>query len=116
MLVDASDREPPTGAGLLGARGDRRQDDGHGNRRTVSRRFEFVEVPEAGEPRPPSYAPYLDLRPATDAELAAIAAMVREMTWLHDDVERRALDYGIDVLSAEHLAEVRSRAATAWPR
>ena len=31
------------------------------------------------------------------------------MTWLHDDVETRALDYGIDVLSAEHLAEVRSR-------
>ena len=30
-------------------------------------------------------------------------------TWLHDDVETRALDYGIDVLSAEHLAEVRSR-------
>ena len=31
------------------------------------------------------------------------------MDWLHSDVENRALDYGIDVLSAEHLAEVRSR-------
>jgi hypothetical protein len=31
------------------------------------------------------------------------------MRWLHSDVENRALDYGIDVLSAEHLAEVRSR-------
>ena len=31
------------------------------------------------------------------------------MGWLHSDLENRALDYGIDVLSAEHLAEVRSR-------
>ena len=31
------------------------------------------------------------------------------MDWLHSDVESQALDYGIDVLSAEHLAEVRSR-------
>jgi hypothetical protein len=31
------------------------------------------------------------------------------MTLLHDDVETKALDFGIDVLSAEHLAEVRSR-------
>ena len=31
------------------------------------------------------------------------------MDWLQSDVENRALDYGIDVLSAEHLAEVRSR-------
>ena len=54
------------------------RDDGHGNRRTVSRRFEFVEVPEYGELRPASYAPYLDLRPATDAELPAISAARQE--------------------------------------
>ena len=67
------------------------------------------QVTEAGELRPASYAPYLDLRPATDAELPAIGALVKTMGWLHSDVENRALDYGIDVLSAEHLAEVRSR-------
>jgi hypothetical protein len=85
------------------------RDDGHGNRRTVSRRFEFVEVPVTGELRPASHAPYLDLRPPTDAELLALGPLVTRMSWLHDDVESRALDYGIDVLSAEHLAEVRSR-------
>ena len=85
------------------------RDDGHGNRRTVSRRFEFVEVPETGELRPASYAPYLDLRPATDTELLAVMPLVNDMGWLREDVENRALDYGIDVLSAEHLAEIRSR-------
>jgi superfamily II DNA or RNA helicase len=110
VLVDASDNGtiPRVLVFLEHAVTDAR-DDGHGNRRTVSRRFEFVEVPETGELRPASYAPYLDLRPATGAELAVIAPMVREMTWLRGDVETRALDYGIDVLSAEHLAEVRSR-------
>ncbi len=85
------------------------RDDGHGNRRTVSRRFEFVEVPETGQLRPSSYAPYLDLRPATDVELSAIAPVIKDMAWLQSEVETKALDYGIDVLSAEHLAEVRSR-------
>jgi hypothetical protein len=75
----------------------------------VSRSVEFVEVPEAGELRPAISAPYLDLRPATEAELSLIGPLVKDMSWLHDDVEARALDYGIDVLSAEHLAEVRSR-------
>jgi hypothetical protein len=110
VLVDPSDQgtEPRVLVFLEHAVTDAR-DDSHGNRRTVSRRFEFVEVPEVGELRPASYAPYLDLRPATDAELPAIRSLVKKMDWLQGDVENRALDYGIDVLSAEHLAEVRSR-------
>ena len=85
VLVDPSDNgtDPRVLVFLEHAVTDAR-DDGHGNRRTVSRRFEFVEVPEAGELRPASYAPYLDLRPATDAELSAIGPLVRE-----DDVAAR---------------------------
>jgi hypothetical protein len=110
VLVDPSDpgTEPRVLVFLEHAVTDAR-DDSRGNRRTVSRRFEFVEVPETGALRPASYAPYLDLRPATDTELPTIGTLVEKMDWLHDDVESRALDYGIDVLSAEHLAEVRSR-------
>jgi superfamily II DNA or RNA helicase len=110
VLVDPSDQgtEPRVLVFLEHAVTDAREDS-HGNRRTVSRRFEFVEVPEVGELRPASYAPYLDLRPATDVELLAIRPLVKKMDWLQADVENRALDYGIDVLSAEHLAEVRSR-------
>ena len=110
VLIDPTDTEtePRVLVFLEHAVTDARED-GHGNRRTVSRRFEFVQVTQSGELRPASYAPYLDLRPATDAELPVITAMVKTMDWLHNDVETRALDYGIDVLSAEHLAEVRSR-------
>ena len=36
-------------------------------------------------------------------------ALIEKMSWLVDDLESRALDYGIDVLALEHLAEVRSR-------
>ena len=75
----------------------------------MSRRFEFVEVPETGALQPASYAPYLDLRPLTDIELSTVNPLMKEMQWLRDEVETRALDFGIDILSAEHLAEVRSR-------
>ena len=110
VLIDPSDQgtEPHVLVFLEHSVTDAR-DNSHGNRRTVSRRFEFVEVPKVGELRPASYAPYLDLRPATDVELPAIRPLVKKMDWLQGDVENRALDYGIDVLSAEHLAEVRSR-------
>ena len=46
------------------------------NRRTVSRRFEFVELTEHGEPSPGGYAPYLDARPATDDEWTELTAPV----------------------------------------
>jgi superfamily II DNA or RNA helicase len=110
VLIDPADSgtEPRVLVFLEHAVTDAR-DDGHGNRRTVSRRFEFVEVPESGQLRPTRYAPYLDLRPATEAELPTLRSLVKKMNWIQIDVENRALDYAIDVLSAEHLTEVRSR-------
>jgi superfamily II DNA or RNA helicase len=80
-----------------------------GNRRTVSRRFEFVELTEDGEPKPAGYAPYLDARAATAEESAQIGPLIDGAGWLGEALEARALDYGIDVLTAEHLAEVRVR-------
>src|SRR5687767_9598498 len=53
--------------------------DAAGNRRTVSRRFEFVELRENGDPRPGGYAPYLDRRPATRAELTLVAPLLAGM-------------------------------------
>ncbi len=80
-----------------------------GKRRVVSRRFEFVEVPEHGEPRPAGYAPYLDARPPTPDEAPLLPCLVQEMTWLAGDLAERAGDYGIEVLAAEHLAEVQAQ-------
>lgn len=34
----------------------------------VSRRFEFVEIPEGGDPVAAGFAPYLEYRPATPEE------------------------------------------------
>ena len=78
-----------------------------GKRRTVSRRFEFVEIAESGDPRPAGYAPYLDARPPTTEEAPVIAELVQRMAWLGGNLDVRAGDYGIEVLAAEHLAEVR---------
>jgi hypothetical protein len=91
---------------------DARTDSG-GNRRTVSRRFEFVDIPAHGDPHPAGYAPYLDVRPPTPDEAKLIPDLMANMTWLADNLKTRALDYGIDVLALEHLAEVR---AQTWAR
>jgi superfamily II DNA or RNA helicase len=110
VLVDPTNRvnEPRVLVLLEHAVTDARTDSG-GNRRTVSRRFEFVELTEHGEPRAGGYAPYLDARPASPDELAALAPKLESIGWLNDQLEARALDYGIDVLASEHLAEVRVR-------
>jgi len=110
VLVDAADGggEPSVLVLLEHAVTDARTDSG-GNRSTVSRRFEFVRLTEHGEPQAGGYAPYLDARPATSDELSELAPRLKTMRWLDDQLEVRALDYGIDVLAAEHLAEVRAR-------
>jgi len=83
-----------------------------GQRRTVSRRFEFVDVPADSQPSPAGYAPYLDLRPPTADEAATVAALAAKMDWLTADIETIALDYGIDRLAREHLNEVRRTTTT----
>lgn len=80
-----------------------------GKQRVVSRRFEFVEIPEHGELRPAGYAPYLDARPPTPDEAPLVPGLVEEMAWLAGDLAERAGDYGIEVLAAEHLAEVQAQ-------
>ncbi|HEX6393105.1 MAG TPA: helicase-related protein [Acidimicrobiales bacterium] len=108
VLVDPSEtrREPAVLVFLEHAVTDARTDPG-GNRRTVSRRFQFVEITDSGELRPAGYAPYLDARAPTEDEASRIKELLPKMTWLGGDIESRALDYGIDTLASEHLAEVR---------
>ncbi len=79
-----------------------------GGRRVVSRRFEFVELFLDGTARVAGYAPYLDYRPATEAERALLGGLVDE-PWLAADVDRLGLDHAIEVAVPAHLAEVRHR-------
>ncbi|MGE0304268.1 MAG: helicase-related protein [Acidimicrobiia bacterium] len=72
----------------------------------VSRRFEFVEIPEHGPPRAVPGAPYLDYRPATVEEISSVAQL-GDQTWLSSGLERIGLDHAIEVAVPDHLAVVR---------
>jgi superfamily II DNA or RNA helicase len=75
----------------------------------VSRRFEFVSVDRDGNGSPGGYAPYLDYRPATADELVACKPILSQ-DWLSaPGLERHALDYGIEHIVPQHLAEIASR-------
>jgi len=78
-----------------------------GGRRVVSRRFEFASIRRDGTPEPAGYAPYVDYRPLTEDEDAKVRAAIASLGWPSIDTEQEALNYGIDVLAAEHTAQVR---------
>jgi len=78
-----------------------------GNRRVISRRFEFVAVDPEGNARAAGWAPYLDYRPAAPQELALLASVI-EGSWVRADLEDAAVSYGI-ALSRAHVEEVRRR-------
>jgi hypothetical protein len=77
----------------------------------VSRRFEFVEVPEHGHPRTIPGAPYLDYR-AVIAEEASLLSSTAADSWVHGDVEALGRDHAIEVAVPEHLAAVRLETLT----
>jgi len=82
--------------------------DRDGNRRIISRRLQFVEIDDQGGVRNAGPAPYLDYRPITDEERAAVADAL-EAPWLRADLERTVLGYAAEHLVPEHLGEVRRR-------
>jgi len=79
-----------------------------GQRRVVSKRFEFVEAERAGEVQLAGYAPYLDYRPITPDELELIQPLLNE-EWLSSGLEAKGMDYAIERAVPAHLAEVRAR-------
>jgi SNF2 family DNA or RNA helicase len=81
--------------------------DAGGNRRVVSKRFEFVDVDPKGTPCYGGWAPYLDCRPATPDELATLQPVI-EGEWVRADLESKAFDEGVELARA-HLDEVRRR-------
>ena len=87
--------------------------DGHadqaGNRRVVSKRFEFVSVDPEGTAHAAGWAPYLDLRPAVREEMAVLAHVI-DGGWVRADLEDAAVSHGVGLARA-HLEEVRRRIA-----
>jgi superfamily II DNA or RNA helicase len=81
--------------------------DAAGNRRVVSKQFDFVTVDPDGTARHAGWAPYLDCRPATGEELALLLPVI-EGEWVRKDLESSALEHGVELARA-HLEEVRRR-------
>jgi hypothetical protein len=80
-----------------------------GEPRPISREIEFVEIPESGPPISPGYAPYLDYRPATEAELGVLETRLKgNDAWLHQGLEQRALNHAVESLVPQHVARVRA--------
>ncbi len=78
-----------------------------GERQIVSRRLQFVETNAEGHLRDGGYAPYLDYRPASDAEKNSIASVL-ESGWLSGNLEAQVLEYAVSHLVPPHFEEVRN--------
>ena len=73
-----------------------------GQRTTISKKLQFIEFDESSHARDAGYAPYLDYRPATAAEVAALSGQADEGD------EDRILEFAAGELAPQHLAEVRA--------
>jgi hypothetical protein len=89
--------------GIQDARTDRA-----GNRRIVSKRMQFIEVDADGKTTSAGPAPYLDYRPPTAEESAAIQQL-QSPDCMRKDLETRAMEHAAIHLVPEHLGEVRRR-------
>jgi len=80
-----------------------------GDRHLISQEVHFVEMDGQGRVRNAGGAPYLDYRPATAEEIAAVQPAL-EADWLAaDHLEATAISYAIQELIPRHLARVRQR-------
>jgi superfamily II DNA or RNA helicase len=79
-----------------------------GQRRAISQEIHFVEVDASGNARLGGGAPYIDYRPATEAERARLTALLTSQPFGQQQ-ERVAMAYAINTLVPRHLEEVRQR-------
>ena len=93
--------------------------------KVISRRFQFVKMNEFGEAMDAGFAPHLDLRSLTLEEERFIEENCGEdwrsgadrdnvldgysMSWIGDDVERKALSYANTELVPQHFDEIRRK-------
>ncbi|PWU52347.1 helicase [Micromonospora sp. S4605] len=82
--------------------------DSHSPARTVSKRFDFVELRRDGSASSAGPAPYLDYRPPSEEENSAVDRLLGE-PWLAGGAENLAIDWAVNHGVSRHLAEVRGR-------
>jgi superfamily II DNA or RNA helicase len=79
--------------------------DGHRPARTVSKRFDFVELLPGGAARPAGSAPYLDYEPVRPEENEAAHRAV-EQPWLVGGADEMATEWAIEHSMPDHLRQV----------
>jgi superfamily II DNA or RNA helicase len=82
--------------------------DRDGKRKIISRQMQFVELDAQGVGRVAGYAPYLDYRPLTANERAAIEPEIAQLA-MRATLEQQAMSYAIAHIVPQHLAEVQER-------
>lgn len=80
-----------------------------GTQRVVSRSVHFVEIDYDGQATDAGYAPYLDYRAPTRAELANATIVAEEQGWLEGNAEQIATDFAIQEIIPTHIREVQER-------
>jgi len=75
----------------------------------VSRQLQFIEMDASGTTRNAGYAPYLNYRAATPAEMAVLVPHLGSESWLKGDLESAVVGHAITALVPRHLEEVRTR-------
>ena len=82
--------------------------DGHGPARTVSKRFDFVELAPDGSLRQAGPAPYLDYESPTELESASVERAAED-PWLDRGAESVAVGWAIEHSLADHYSDVTAR-------
>ncbi len=76
----------------------------HGQRKVVSRRFQFVEVEQSGEITDPGQEPYLNYRPISEVETALISSV--PIDWANSGIDDVAQIWATANLAGPHHASV----------
>ncbi len=79
-----------------------------GQRRVVSKQFEYVEITEGGEIADAGEHPYLDCRSPEPDELELVTPLATA-DWVRDTLTTKALNHAIAHNVPQHLAEVEAR-------
>jgi len=74
----------------------------------ISERLQFASVDKAGKATNAGIAPHLNLRPATQDELAVASDKLHE-DWLKQDLEKSAVRFATMELAQGHVSEVKNR-------
>jgi superfamily II DNA or RNA helicase len=76
----------------------------HGQRKVVSRRFQFVEVEQSGEITDPGQEPYLNYRPISKDETAMLSSIA--IDWAKGGIDDVAQNWATANLAGPHHASV----------